>query len=129
MQKNLTYSQSIRFRRFLRKTYAVFCSLHKEISIGFLSVDTNKCSLRLLKKRFFDNFTEKDFDTEKENFDNILEKNLGLQPAFAVVLVSTQNNKATAAYSSLYGKNQRVKGKKITFNPFYFIYFYLKIYN
>ncbi len=33
-----TYRTSIRFRRFERRGYAVFCSLHKQVSIGRMSV-------------------------------------------------------------------------------------------
>jgi hypothetical protein len=51
MQKNTIRSIAVRFRRFSRKSYAVFCSLRKEISIGFLSADTNNCSLKSLKRR------------------------------------------------------------------------------
>ncbi|MGL4908101.1 MAG: TonB-dependent receptor [Bacteroidales bacterium] len=50
MKKNFNQPISIRFRRFSRKSYAVFCSLNKEVSIGRLSVDICNCSLKVLRK-------------------------------------------------------------------------------
>jgi len=95
MQKNLTYSKSVRFRRFMCKGYAVFCSLKKEISIGFLSVDTNNCSLKLQKINLEPRTRSQEPRRLEDVFENILEI-LGLQPTFAVALVSTQNNKVDA---------------------------------
>ena len=120
MQKNITHSKSTRFRRFLRKGYAVFCSLKKEISIGFLSVDVNNCSLKLQKVNK-EPRTKSHASTslsDRKKFENILEI-WGLQPAFAVALVSTQNNKVDFFYL-VNGKRRRVKGEKssLTFFPF-----------
>jgi hypothetical protein len=95
MQKNAIYSQSTRFRRFLLKGYAVFCSLKKEISIGFLSVDTNNCSLKLQKI----NLEPRTKSQEPRRLEDVLEsilEILGLLPTFSVALISTQNNKVDA---------------------------------
>ena len=45
--QHLLHHRSIRFRRFARKRYAAFASLHREVSIGRLSVAV--CDQALLK--------------------------------------------------------------------------------
>ena len=46
MQHQKTINSNFRFRRFTRKAYAAFCSLHRIVTIGHLSVDTANCQLR-----------------------------------------------------------------------------------
>lgn len=45
MQKNYRTKQLIRFRRWSRKAYAMFCSLGKQVTIGFLNKNVTEASL------------------------------------------------------------------------------------
>ncbi|MDR0831088.1 MAG: hypothetical protein LBN95_13420 [Prevotellaceae bacterium] len=86
--------KTIRFRRFLRKAYAVFCSLHKEISIGFLSVDTNNSSLKTLKKKIVEIFFEDNTETseKQEFFELIKTENTIFTPALQAVFVVSKDS-------------------------------------
>jgi hypothetical protein len=103
---------SIRFRRFLRKSYAVFCSLHRHITIGQLSVDTNNSSLKTLKNRiseiFFAN-NSKNIDNEQfiepVTIENIFEPQL--QAIFAVSKKTEKLYFAQTVQKLLY-KTQRI---------------------
>jgi hypothetical protein len=95
MINNAIFSHSVRFRRFLRKGYAVFCSLHKQISIGFLSVDTNNSSLKTLKNKIIEIFFDKNNTETAENqefYELKKSENLIFAPALQIIFVVSKNS-------------------------------------
>ncbi|MDR1543982.1 MAG: hypothetical protein LBS50_06170 [Prevotellaceae bacterium] len=112
MKTALQHTITIRFRRFLRKAYAVFCSLHKQITIGQLSVDTNNSSLKTLKNRVSKIFLNNTKNTDNEEFIEIItaENIFALNPVLAVAVVSNQskNYYFHTEHTEIFCKGRRV---------------------
>lgn len=69
LSANTTHNTSIRFRRWTRKNYAVFASLHKTISIGNVVINICNQALKKIKQQN----TSLHFDFER--FSDIVESN------------------------------------------------------
>lgn len=92
MNINTQTKKHIRFRRFTKKAYAVFCSLHKVISIGRLSADTSDCSLRVLTKKWSRYYLQKQNFAEQEvDFEISMSETDFLSPALVFILPSKHN--------------------------------------
>ncbi|MDR3327377.1 MAG: hypothetical protein LBT04_04525 [Prevotellaceae bacterium] len=92
MNINTQTKKHVRFRRFTKKAYAVFCSLHKVISIGRLSADTSDCSLRVLTKKLATDYLQKQNFAEQEvDFETSMQETDFPNPAFAFILPLNHN--------------------------------------
>lgn len=71
MRKETIKKHFIRFRRWLRKTYSVFCSLHKHVTIGVIDSKIAKASIKKQSKLLEDTVYKLlscSFDFNKEDF-------------------------------------------------------------
>ena len=71
MRKETTNKHFIRFRRWSRKSYSVFCSLHKHVTIGVIGFKIATTSIKkqskLLEATVFE-LLSSSFDFNKEDF-------------------------------------------------------------
>lgn len=71
MRKETTKKHFIRFRRWSRKTYSVFCSLHKHVTIGVIDFKIAKASIKK-QSNFLENtvfeLLSSSFEFNKEDF-------------------------------------------------------------
>lgn len=84
----LNKTSSIRFRRWTRKNYAIFASLHKVISIGSIVISICNQSVKKIKQQIsLDSFFGESTDLTQEN-DLTHDELLSLQLAVSTITTS-----------------------------------------
>lgn len=109
---NAIYKQnSARFRRWSRKSYAIFASLHKAVTIGQLIVSICDKSLEKLRNRIFEASFNDLFNNNNEEDENEL-----LSTTLEIQILTAINASSDIAQQPLFTKNIHPKSDCISTN-------------